>query len=63
MAVLSGHDHKGGYSICNGIHHVVMEAMLESGTDGTAFATVEVHCDHLHVIGSGSVTSRILKFL
>ena len=62
VAVLSGHDHKGGHTIRNGIHHIVVEAMLESAPDSTAFAVVEVHHDHLNIIGSGSVTSRVLEF-
>lgn len=62
VAVLSGHDHKGGYMFYNGVHHVVMEAMLESPTDSTAFAVLEVHQNHLAILGSGSVSSRTLNF-
>lgn len=62
VAVLSGHDHKGGYKFCNGVHHVVIEAMLESPSDSTAFAVLEVHQNHLVILGSGSATSRTLNF-
>lgn len=60
-AVLSGHDHKGAYEFSNGIHHVVLEAMLESAPENTAFGFLEVHQDHLQIVGVGSVTSRKLR--
>lgn len=61
VAVLTGHAHQAGYGVDeSGIHHMILDAMLESESD--AFCIIDVYPDSLHVQGHGSVVSRIMKF-
>lgn len=59
-AAFAGHDHTGGYALIDGRHFVTVEGLLETPSDGNAYATVDVHADRLVVHGRGSVTSRQL---
>ncbi len=59
-AWFAGHDHRGGYACRKGVHHVTLEGMVESPSDGNAFGTVDVFPDRLVLRGSGSLTSRTL---
>lgn len=59
--MLSGHDHIGGYRCVEGVHFVVVEAMLEAEAGENAFCKVNIHQDHIVIEGYGSVTSRRLK--
>ena len=61
VAVFSGHDHWGGYACVDGVHHIVLEALLECPEDSTAFATIDVFDDHFEVNGFGTVRSRRCK--
>lgn len=46
VAVFQGHDHKGAYSLINGIHYYTLKAMIEgSGAENNAYAVVDVHPD------------------
>jgi hypothetical protein len=46
LAVFQGHDHKGAYSLINGIHYYTLKAIVEdSGPENNAYAVVEVHPD------------------
>ncbi len=56
----AGHDHRGGYAVRKGVHHVTLEGMVESPPDGNAFGVVEVQPDRLVLRGSGSMTGRTL---
>jgi manganese-dependent ADP-ribose/CDP-alcohol diphosphatase len=60
-AVFSGHDHRGGYAVVDGVHYIVLEAVVESPDDSNAYCTVDVYGDHFLVNGSGTVTSRTCK--
>ncbi|KAK7330551.1 hypothetical protein VNO77_24746 [Canavalia gladiata] len=49
---LSGHDHKGGYSVdSHGIHHRVLEAALECPPGTDAFGYVDVYRDRISLYG------------
>ncbi|HUL53612.1 MAG TPA: metallophosphoesterase [Opitutaceae bacterium] len=46
LAVFQGHDHKGAYSLINGIHYYTLRAVVEgSGAENNAYAVVDVHRD------------------
>ena len=46
LAVFQGHDHKGAYSLINGIHYYTLKAIIEdSGPDNNAYAVVDVRPD------------------
>jgi len=61
VATFSGHYHPGGYHFKNGIHHVVLPALLDCPKDITAFACVDVSLDFIEIRGEGMVPSRICK--
>lgn len=51
-AVLSGHDHKGGYHCDdNGVHHCTFSSPLNKGEDGFAFGLVHVGSDCIEIRG------------
>jgi hypothetical protein len=46
LAVFQGHDHKGAYSLINGIHYYTLKAIIEdSGPANNAYAVVDVRPD------------------
>ena len=46
LAVFQGHEHKGAYSLINGIHYYTLRGVIEgAGADHTAYAVVDVHPD------------------
>ena len=46
LAVFQGHDHKGAYSLINGIHYYTLRAVIEgSGPSNNAYAVVDVRAD------------------
>ncbi|XP_074294655.1 manganese-dependent ADP-ribose/CDP-alcohol diphosphatase-like [Silene latifolia] len=60
---LSGHDHKGGYSIdSHGIHHRVLEAALECPPGFDAFGHVDVYEDRVSLIGTDRMQSTDMIF-
>ncbi len=62
VAVLSGHDHDGGYTRDEtGIHFKTFESPLQA-EDQNAFAIVEVHPNQIAVKGYGTVGSAIWDF-
>lgn len=62
VAVLNGHDHKGGYASRQGKHFITLEGLLESPEDSNAFCTVHVYEDRFDIVGEGTVTSRSCEF-
>jgi hypothetical protein len=58
-AWVNGHDHRGGYALRGGIHHVTLEGMVESGAED-CFGFVDVYPDRLVLRGTGGLTSRTL---
>lgn len=57
-AVFNGHDHRGGYSVNQGVHYIAIEAVLESPEDSTAYAFVDLFSEELVITGFGTVSSR-----
>ena len=56
IAVLSGHDHDGGYTRDeSGIHHLVPPAPLECEEGEVAYGVFDVHGDHLHLHWTGKL--------
>ena len=52
VAVLCGHDHRGGYCCSEGgVHHVTFQSPLNKGTDGHAYGLVTVFPDKLEIKG------------
>ena len=51
-AFLCGHDHKGGYKLEKGVHHVTVESPLECELGETAYGLMVVTEDHLVLYGS-----------
>jgi hypothetical protein len=46
LAVFQGHEHKGAYSLLNGVHYLTLRGVVEgSGADHNAYAVVDVHPD------------------
>jgi hypothetical protein len=62
VAFMAGHDHRGGYAVRKGIHHVTLEGMVETPPDGNAFGVVDVYGSRLEIRGSGAMKSRVLEF-
>lgn len=60
VAFIAGHEHGGGYTCRNGIHHITCEALVQAAADGNAYGTVHVHPDRLVIEGQGSLTRRDL---
>lgn len=52
-AVLSGHNHKGGYCIGaeDGVHHVTFQSPLNKGDAGNCYGHVDVYPDRLVIAG------------
>lgn len=63
VAAFHGHDHQGGYATYGGKHFTTLEAIVECPPGSDAFGIVDVHSDRLFVHGTGTVTSRTLKFV
>eukprot|EP01116_Phalansterium_solitarium_P008379 TRINITY_DN2222_c0_g1_i1.p1 TRINITY_DN2222_c0_g1~~TRINITY_DN2222_c0_g1_i1.p1 ORF type:complete len:320 (-),score=86.95 TRINITY_DN2222_c0_g1_i1:57-1016(-) len=58
-----GHEHMGGYAIDSaGVHHVVVEAALESPQGAASHAVATVYADRIEVAGHGNVRSRTIRF-
>jgi hypothetical protein len=60
VAYFAGHDHNGGYTCKDGLHHVTLKAMLTQLPN--AYAIIDVYPDKLEEIGYGKEPSRELKF-
>ncbi|KAK8958374.1 Manganese-dependent ADP-ribose/CDP-alcohol diphosphatase [Platanthera guangdongensis] len=62
-ACVAGHDHKGGYSLdSHGIHHRVLEAVLECPPGADAFGYVDVYRDRISLVGTGRMASTEMVF-
>jgi len=61
VAWFAGHDHAGGYALRKGVHHVTLKGMVEAPINN-AYAFVELHPDHLRMIGVGAESqTRVLQ--
>eukprot|EP00258_Populus_trichocarpa_P022423 XP_024438442.1 manganese-dependent ADP-ribose/CDP-alcohol diphosphatase isoform X1 [Populus trichocarpa] len=62
-ACLSGHDHKGGYSVdSHGVHHRSFEAALECPPDTDAYGHIDVYDDGLLLFGTDRIQSTEMCF-
>ena len=61
VAWFAGHYHPGGYARDGHVHHVTLQAILESPADSTAYGFVDVHADRLVLRGHGSLASHDLR--
>jgi hypothetical protein len=62
LAGFDGHNHAGGHSVIEGIHHYTLKAMVEgSGKDNSSYAIVEVTPDR-NIIVTGYRTAVSLDF-
>ncbi|MBM3891842.1 MAG: hypothetical protein FJ388_22230 [Verrucomicrobia bacterium] len=61
VAWINGHDHKGGYALVNGIHHLTVPGMIESPTGGNGYAVAETFADRIVIVGKGTVPNRALQ--
>jgi manganese-dependent ADP-ribose/CDP-alcohol diphosphatase len=59
-AYFCGHNHKGDYTLKDGIHYITFKGMLET-EDTTAFSKVTLTQDSIFVYGYGREPSRRLK--
>ena len=55
--VFSGHAHCNQHVERDGIHFVVCQAILECSPGSSAYASVNVHSDSIHIAGHGHMTS------
>jgi manganese-dependent ADP-ribose/CDP-alcohol diphosphatase len=61
VAWFAGHDHAGGYTMRNGVHHITIKGMVEApGVNSYAF--IKLYPDHIRIIGKGKEESRKLQF-
>lgn len=51
VAVLAGHNHKGGYCCVDNVHHITFQSPLNKGSDGESYGHVEVFDDRLVLVG------------
>ena len=51
VAVLAGHDHKGGYVHERGVHHVTFKSPLNLGDAGSCFGRIEIDKRELRIRG------------
>ena len=61
VACFYGHEHVPYYSFKDGIHHVILTAMVDSPIDG-AYGVVEVYADHFKLLGHGRQPSMTKYF-
>ena len=59
IAWISGHHHKGGYALRNGVHHVSVKGMVEAKDN--SYAVFKFHDGELVETGFGDEPSRTLK--
>ncbi|XP_077406904.1 manganese-dependent ADP-ribose/CDP-alcohol diphosphatase [Vanacampus margaritifer] len=57
VCFIAGHDHDGGYFLdkSTGIHHVTLEAVIETPPESNAFGTVSVYEDRMVLKGVGRI--------
>ena len=63
VACLGGHAHEGGHSVdSHGIHHHVLEAVLECPPGSNAYGYIAVYPDHLSLCGTDRMASTDMFF-
>ncbi|NQU45287.1 hypothetical protein HQ520_18545 [bacterium] len=59
VAYFAGHNHRGGYALQNGVHHVTIHGMVEAPVEN-AYAVVTVYPTKIIITGYGKEPSREL---
>ncbi len=59
VAWIAGHDHKGGYALRNGVHHITIKGMVEAPVKN-AYAIIELYPDKIKIRGIGKEEDREL---
>ena len=63
VACLAGHAHESGHSVdSHGIHHHVLEAVLECPPGSDAYGYIDVYPDHLSLCGTDRMASTDMFF-
>ncbi len=62
QAWLAGHDHGGGYTLRNKIHHLTFKGMVEAPRENS-YALIELYDDKIRIIGKGKEISRELSLM
>lgn len=63
VACFAGHAHEGGHSVdSHGVHHHVLEAVLECPPGSDAYGYVNVFSDHLSLCGTDRMRSYDMNF-
>jgi manganese-dependent ADP-ribose/CDP-alcohol diphosphatase len=64
VACLGGHAHEGGHAVdSHGVHHHVLEAVLECPPGTDAYGYIDVYRDHLSLHGTDRMESTDMFFL
>ncbi|KAG0603215.1 hypothetical protein M758_10G075900 [Ceratodon purpureus] len=64
VACLGGHAHEGGHSVdSHGVHHHVLEAVLECPPGTDSYGYIAVYPDHLSLCGTDRMASTDMFFL
>ncbi|GAG29523.1 unnamed protein product, partial [marine sediment metagenome] len=62
VAHLAGHDHRGGYALVNGIHHLTLQGLVEAPRAANGYGRIEVYENFLLLCGTGTVPARLMRF-
>lgn len=63
VCCLSGHHHDGGYFLdSHGIHHIILEGIIETPPGSHAFGTMYVFEDQMILKGKGRTFSRVISY-
>ncbi|NXI46380.1 ADPRM diphosphatase, partial [Galbula dea] len=63
VCFLAGHLHDGGYCLdSHGVHHLILEGVIETPPESNAFGTIYVYEDKLILKGRGRVSDRVMHF-
>lgn len=63
VACIAGHAHDGGHSVdAHGVHHHVLEAVLECPPGTDAYGYIDVYPDHLSLRGTDRMASKDMFF-
>jgi manganese-dependent ADP-ribose/CDP-alcohol diphosphatase len=58
VAYVNGHNHAGNYAARKGVHYLTIKGMVEQQTN--SYGVIEVHSDHLRLIGFGREIGRTM---
>ncbi|XP_009872867.1 PREDICTED: manganese-dependent ADP-ribose/CDP-alcohol diphosphatase, partial [Apaloderma vittatum] len=63
VCFLAGHLHDSGYCLdSHGVHHLTLEAVIETPPESNAFGTIYVYEDKMILKGRGRISDRVMHF-